>query len=317
MSEFYYGGQAVIEGVMMRGQRRAAIAVRNPEGEIIVHEEPLPEKVYRSRWSRMPFLRGLVLLWDALVLGTKALMWSADVAIGEDEEEAQGFSGAVAWGTVAFSLIVGIAIFFLLPTALAHLGEVYLGMSKYASAVLEGFIRLFLFIGYLVLIARSDDIRRVFMYHGAEHKTINAYEAGETMTPENVAKYSTKHTRCGTSFLLFVVLISIVLFIPLQFDMWWLRLLSRLLLIPVVAGISYEVLRISTRYQDHFLMKLIIWPGLAMQKLTTREPTLDMLEVAIQALAPVLAADGLDVPIPAETSPTTPPAGGPAPVPAQ
>ena len=317
MSEFYYGGQAVIEGVMMRGQRRAAIAVRNPEGEIVVHEEPLPEKVYRSRWSRMPFLRGLVLLWDALVLGTKALMWSADVAMGEDEEDAQGFSGPMAWGTVAISLIVGLAIFFLLPTAVGHLAETFLGLTKYASAVLEGVFRLVLFIIYLVLIAQSEEIRRVFMYHGAEHKTINAYEAGETMTPENVAKYSTRHTRCGTSFLLFVVLISIILFIPLQFDIWWLRLLSRIVLIPVVAGISYEVLRFSTRYQEHFLMKVIIWPGLAMQKLTTREPTLDMLEVAIQALAPVLAADGLEVPIPVESAPATSPAGTPAPVPAQ
>ena len=300
MSEFYYGGQAVIEGVMMRGQRRVAVAVRNPEGEIIVHEEPLPERIYRSRWSRLPFLRGLVLLWDALVLGTKALMWSADVALGEDEDEAQGFSGAVAWGTVAISLILGTALFFLLPTAVAHLSENVLGLSKYVSAMMEGFFRLFLFIAYLVAIARSEEIRRVFMYHGAEHKTINAYEAGEIMTPENVAKYSTRHTRCGTSFLLFVVLISIILFIPLQFDVWWLRLLSRLILIPVVAGISYEVLRISTRYQDHALMKLIIWPGLAMQSLTTREPTLDMLEVAIHALAPVLAADGLELPTPVE-----------------
>ena len=296
MSEFYYGGQAVIEGVMMRGQRRVAIAVRNPDGDIVIHEEPLPERIYRSRWSRLPFLRGLVLLWDALVLGTKALMWSADVAVGADEEDAQGFSGPVAWGTVALSLVLGTALFFLLPTGVAHLSENLLGLSKTVSAMMEGFFRLFLFIVYLALIALSEDIRRVFMYHGAEHKTINAYEAGEIMTPERVANYSTRHTRCGTSFLLFVVLISILLFIPLQFDLWWLRLLSRLILIPVVAGISYEVLRFSTRYQNHVLMRLVIWPGLAMQKLTTREPTLDMLEVAIQALAPVLAADGRELP---------------------
>jgi len=305
MSDFYYGGQAVIEGVMMRGQRRVAIAVRNPDGEIVVHEEPLPEKIYRSGWSRLPFLRGLVLLWDALILGTKALMWSADVAVGEDEEEAQGFSGPMAWGTVALSLIIGIAIFFLLPTGVAHLSETYFGLSKTVSAMLEGFFRLFLFIAYLMIIARSEEIRRVFMYHGAEHKTINAYEAGETMTPENVAQYTTLHTRCGTSFLLFVVLISIALFIPLQFDLWWLRLLSRLALIPVVAGISYEVLRISTRYQQYLVMKAIIAPGLAMQKLTTRQPSLDMLEVAIHALAPVLAADGYDLLMP-EATPQTP-----------
>ncbi len=301
MNEFYYGGQAVIEGVMMRGQRRAAVAVRTPSGEIVVHEEPLPERIYRSRWSRMPFLRGLVLLWDALGLGTKALMWSADVAMGE-EEDAQGFSGPVAWGTVALSLLFGIALFFLLPTGVAHFTENTLGLSKSASAVLEGGFRFVLFIGYLVLIARSEEIRRVFMYHGAEHKTINAYEAGEILTPERVARYSTRHTRCGTSFLLFVVLISILLFIPLQFDVWWLRLLSRLVLIPVVAGVAYEVLRISTRYQHHFLMKWLIWPGLAVQGLTTREPTLDMLEVAIHALTPVLVADGLELPLPAPGS---------------
>ena len=315
MSEFYYGGQAVIEGVMMRGQHRVAISVRNPEGEIVTHEEPLPEKIYRSTWSKLPFLRGIVLLWDALILGTKALMWSADVAMGEDEEDAQGFSGPVAWGTVAVSLTIGVAIFFLLPTALGHLSENFLGFSKYASAVLEGFIRLFLFIVYLILIARSEEIKRVFMYHGAEHKTINAYEAGADMTPENVTKYSTRHTRCGTSFLLFVVLVSIILFVPLQFDTWWLRLLSRLALILPVAGISYEVLRYSTRYQEFLPMKLIILPGLAMQSLTTREPTLDMLEVAIHALAPVLAADGLSLPVAGET--TSAPTGSPTPVPAQ
>ncbi len=162
MSEFYYGGQAVIEGVMMRGQRRVAIAVRNPDGDIVIHEEPLPERIYRSRWSRLPFLRGLVLLWDALVLGTKALMWSADVAVGADEDEAQGFSGPVAWGTVALSLILGTALFFLLPTGVAHLSESLLGLSKTVSAMLEGLFRLFLFIVYLALIALSEDIRRVF-----------------------------------------------------------------------------------------------------------------------------------------------------------
>jgi uncharacterized protein YqhQ len=303
MSEFYYGGQAVIEGVMMRGQSRVAIAVRNPDGAIVVHEEPLPEKVYASRWSKMPFLRGLVLLWDALILGTKALMWSADVAIGE-EEDAQGFSGPIAWGTVALSLILGVGIFFLLPTSVAQLSETYLHLSKSLSALLEGFFRLLLFVLYLIAIAQSEDIRRVFMYHGAEHKTINAYEAGETMIPERVTAYSTQHTRCGTSFLLFVVLISILLFIPLQFDTWWIRLLSRLVLIPVVSGISYEVLRFSTQHQENPLMKWVIGPGLAMQKLTTREPTLEMLEVAIQALAPVLAADGLNLPLPPESDAT-------------
>lgn len=303
MSEFYYGGQAVIEGVMMRGQQRVAVAVRNPEGEIIMHEEPLPPKIYQSQVARTPFVRGLVLLWDALVLGTRALMWSADVALEEEKEESEegesvGFSGPVAWATIAFSLAFGIGLFILLPTAVSFMLENWLHLSKLMSSLLEGVFRLLLFVGYIALIGMMPDVKRVFAYHGAEHKTINAYEAGVPLTPKNVAGYTTLHTRCGTSFLLFVLVISIVLFVPLQFDTWWLRLLSRLLLIPVIAGISYEVLRFSTKYQHYTLMKLLIAPGLAMQKLTTREPDMEMLEVSIAALLPVLAADGLYAPSP-------------------
>lgn len=300
MSNFYYGGQAVIEGVMMRGRQQVAVAVRNPQGQIVVHQEPLPARIYRGRISRIPFLRGLVLLWDALGLGTKALMWSADVAIAEEGEEggekaSPGFSGPVAWGTIALSLALGIGIFFMLPTAASHLLENWLNLSKTTSAFVEGLIRMGLFIGYIVAIGRLPDIQRVFAYHGAEHKTINAYEAGAALNPANVARFSTLHTRCGTSFLLFVLIISILLFVPLQFDEWYLRILSRLVLIPVVAGIAYEFLRFSTRHQKNVLMRALIAPGLAMQKLTTREPDLTMLEVAIAALHPVLAADGLEL----------------------
>jgi len=301
LSEFYYGGQAVIEGVMMRGQKRVAVAVRNPEGEIIIHEEPLPPKIYQSKVARTPFVRGLVLLWDALVLGTRALMWSADVALEEEndeEEEGQtvGFSGPVAWVTIAFSLAFGVGLFILLPTAVSYLLENWLNLPKLTSSFLEGVFRLLLFVGYIAAIGMMPDVKRVFGYHGAEHKTINAYEAGVPLTPTNVAGYTTLHTRCGTSFLLFVLVISIILFVPLQFDTWWLRLLSRLLLIPVIAGISYEVLRFSTKYQHYTLMKVLIAPGLAMQKLTTREPDMEMLQVSIAALLPVLAADGLETP---------------------
>ncbi|NOX61163.1 MAG: DUF1385 domain-containing protein [Chloroflexi bacterium] len=291
----YYGGQAVIEGVMMRGRRRAAVAVRAPDGSIVLHEEPLPPRIYQSRVSKIPFIRGMVLLWDALVLGTRALMWSADVAVGE-EEESMGFSGPVAWGTIIASFAIGIGVFFLLPAGVGRLLEHFLDVSKTASAFAEGVIRLALFIAYIVLIGRMADVARVFAYHGAEHKTINAYEAGVDLTPENVAPFSTLHTRCGTSFLLFVLLISILLFVPLQFDNLLLRFASRLLLIPLVAGIAYEFLRFSTRHRDNLIMKLFIAPGLALQKLTTREPDLDMLEVAIAALQPVLAADGLEMP---------------------
>ncbi len=298
MSRFYYGGQAVIEGVMMRGRRRLAVAVRNPQGAIVVREEPLPPRLYQGIITRIPFVRGLVLLWDALVLGTRALMWSADVAAAETpstETSSPGpFSGLLAWGMMAFSLALGIGLFFLLPTAVANGVEAWLGLNKTLSALLEGLLRLALFIAYIVAIGRLPDIRRVFAYHGAEHKTINAYEAGAALTPESVARFSTLHTRCGTSFLLFVLVISILLFVPLQFESWPLRLVSRLLLIPVVAGIAYEFLRFSTRYQKNPLIRLLITPGLALQKLTTREPDLAMLEVAIAALQPVLIADGLE-----------------------
>jgi len=295
LGNFYYGGQAVIEGVMMRGRQRAAIAVRDPHGGIVVHEETLPARIYRSRASQIPFIRGMVLLWDALVLGTRSLMWSADVAIGE-EEGSQGFSGPMAWGTLLISLAVGIGLFIALPAVLGGLAERFLGVSKLGASFVEGVVRLVMFIGYIVLIGRLPDVKRVFAYHGAEHKTINAYEAGAQLTPANVARYSTLHTRCGTSFLLFVLVISIILFTPLQFDNWFLRIGSRLVLIPFVAGIAYEFLRFSTQHQNNRIMRLLIAPGLAMQRLTTREPDEIMLEVAIAALYPVLVADGLEVP---------------------
>ena len=295
MGNFYYGGQAVIEGVMMRGRQRAAIAVRDPHGGIVVHEETLPARIYRSRASQVPFIRGMVLLWDALVLGTRSLMWSADVAIGE-EEGSQGFSGPMAWGTLLISLAVGVGLFIALPAVLGGVAERFLGVSKLGASLFEGVVRLAMFIGYIVLIGRLPDVKRVFAYHGAEHKTINAYEAGAQLTPANVARYSTLHTRCGTSFLLFVLVISIILFTPLQFDNWFLRIGSRLVLIPFVAGIAYEFLRFSTQHQNNRIMRLLIAPGLAMQRLTTREPDESMLEIAIAALIPVLVADGLEVP---------------------
>lgn len=295
MAKFYYGGQAVIEGVLMRGKTRAAIAVRAPSGEIIVQEEPLTAAVYRARWARWPFLRGLSALWDALVLGTRALLWSADIAVAEEEEErGAAFSGPVAWGTLAFSLIFGIGLFFLLPSFVARLLERWIH-SALVSSLVEGIIRLGLFLLYLWAIGLSGEIRRVFAYHGAEHKTINAFEAGAPLTPESVARFSKEHVRCGTSFLLFVLVVSILLFAPFHFQNVILRLLSRVVLIPVVAMIAYELIRLSAARPHHPLLRWIIVPGLMLQRLTTREPDLDMLEVAIAALVPVLQADGVTV----------------------
>jgi uncharacterized protein YqhQ len=288
-----------MEGVMMRGRTYAAVAVRNPKGEIVLHQEPLTAAVYTKPWAKWPFVRGIGMLWDALVLGTRSLLWSADVALSE-EEDVQ-FTGPVAWTTVAVSLALAIGVFFFVPAAIGKWLESALELTPVAGAFLEGVLRLTLFLLYLVLIARMPDIRRVFQYHGAEHKAINAYEAGAELTPPSVARFSVQHPRCGTSFLLMVLLISIVLFAPLHFNFiegplaYVARLGSRLLLIPVVAGISYEFLRFSAKHQANPIVKVLIAPGLALQRLTTREPDESMLECAIAALVPVLAADGIVV----------------------
>jgi uncharacterized protein YqhQ len=309
MSEFFYGGQAVLEGVMMRGSKHAAVAVRNPKGEIVVHEEPLTAAVYTKPWAKWPFVRGISMLWDALVLGTRALLWSADVAMSEEEDVK--FTGPAAWTTVAVSLGISIAIFILVPAAIAKWVEHQFGVPAWTGAFFEGLLRLALFVLYLVLIGRMPDIRRVFQYHGAEHKTINAYEAGVPLTPERVAEFSVQHPRCGTSFLLIVLVLSMILFAPLNFNAiegplsLVLRLLSRVLLIPIVAGISYEFLRYSARHLSNPVVKVLITPGLGLQRLTTREPDLTMLECAIAALTPVLAADGIEVVQQPASRPTT------------
>lgn len=292
LGQFYYGGQAVLEGVMMRGRKRMAVAVRAPNGEIVVHEEPLTAAIYTKKWGQWPFVRGLGMLWDALGLGMRALLWSADVSLREEGQEAVKFSGPVAWTTIASSLALAIGVFFLLPTAIAK--WVVPPMSGgLASSIIEGVVRLALFLLYLWGIGFMPDIRRVFAYHGAEHKTINAYEAGAPLTPGSVATFSTAHTRCGTSFLLTVMIISILVFAPFHFDNLFLRLISRLVLIPVVAGIAYEFMRFTAARVTVPWVRALITPGLLLQRLTTREPEPKMLECAIAALQPVLAADGI------------------------
>jgi len=295
---FYYGGQAVIEGVMMRGRSHMAVAVRNPAGEIVVHEEPLRGRIHTSQWAKWPFVRGLGVLWDALALGMRTLTFSADIALGE-EEDVQ-FSGPMAWGTIILSMAVGVGVFFFIPSLIAQWLEQFV-QSTVVSSLIEGIIRLLLFVAYVSAISFMPDVRRVFSYHGAEHKTINAYEAGSTLTPEAVAEYSTAHTRCGTSFTLLVAVISILLFAPFHFDYWAYRLLARLLLIPVVSGIAYELVRFSASRQNKPLVRWIIAPGLLLQRLTTREPEIGMLEPAILALKRVLALDGQ----PIDDTPTT------------
>lgn len=306
MSTKYYGGQAVIEGVMMRGRKTMAVAVRNPQQEIVVHEEPLTAKIYTSKWGQWPFVRGLAMLWDALGLGMRALMWSAEVSAQEEGQEKVEFSGPVAWTTIAGSLTFAIALFFLLPTLASRWMAAFVNDNAVVDAIFEGVIRLLLFLAYLWAIGRIPEIRRVFGYHGAEHKTINAYEAGAPLTVDSVRSFSVQHTRCGTSFLLYVLVISIILFAPLTFadvEPGWLALLlrfvTRLLLVPIVAGIAYEIIRFSAAHVENPLMRLLIAPGLALQKLTTRDPDDGMIECAIVALKPVLAADGIVVDAPA------------------
>jgi uncharacterized protein YqhQ len=284
-----------MEGVMMRGQKTMAVAVRAPDGQIVLHEEPLKAAIYRKSWGSWPFVRGLRMLWDALGLGMRALLWSAEVSVS-DEPDIK-FSGPVAWTTIGASLAIAIGVFFLLPT-MAGKWLSPVGANGLVVSIVEGVIRLGLFLLYLWGIGFMPDIRRVFAYHGAEHKTINAYEAGAPLTPASVAQFSTAHTRCGTGFLLSVMVIAILVFAPFHFDNMVLRLASRLLLIPVVAGIAYEFLRFTAAHANQPLVRLLITPQLALQRLTTREPDASMLECAIAALQPVLAADGIPVSVP-------------------
>jgi uncharacterized protein YqhQ len=287
---FNYGGQAVIEGVMMRGRKHMAVAVRNPKGEIVLHSEPLNPRIYSSFINKVPFLRGFTLLWDALVLGMRTLMFSAEVAMGEEEVQ---FSGPMAWGTVAFSLLIAVAIFFVSPLLIISLIKQFITVPVLVQHLIEGVVRLALFLGYVWGIGYLDEIKRVFGYHGAEHKAINAYEQGVELTPEKVARCSIVHPRCGTAFLLIVMVISIFVFALVGDPPLWLKIVSRIVLIPIIAGIAYEFLKFSAAHQQNPIIKMLIAPGLALQGLTTREPDLTMLEVSIAALNKLLAEEQL------------------------
>ena len=273
-----YGGQAVIEGVMMRGAQGVAIAMRAPTQEIVIHTEKL-SGIYRSPIAKIPFLRGLIGLWDALGLGIRALTIAANTQTGEDEK----IEGPALYATLGISLAFGIGLFFLAPAALGQLSEQLANWGAWWGNVAEGVVRLGLLIGYIAVIGNMPDIKRVFMYHGAEHKTINAFEAGAELTPENVSRFSIEHPRCGTAFLLTLVLFSVLLFSLLGPLPWFWRLASRILLLPVLAGLAYEFIRWTSRHLDSPLVRLIIRPNLALQHMTTREPELAMLEVSIAA----------------------------------
>ncbi len=293
-----YGGQAVIEGVLMRGQKAYAIAMRAPDGNIVVQTEPLA-KMYRSGLTKVPFVRGVILLWDALGLGMRALTVSANAQTGEDEK----LEGASLYLTIGASLVFAIGLFFLLPAALGGWVEGFFSpvgggggalpaLSREAQAssaglwvgnLFEGILRLVMLIGYIWAIGFMPDVKRLFGYHGAEHKTINAFEAGAELTPESVATFPIQHARCGTAFMLTLALLSILVFTALgPLPMLW-RLASRVLLIPVLAGISVEYIRWTANHLNNRFVQWLIKPNLALQSLTTRQPDRAMLEVAIES----------------------------------
>jgi uncharacterized protein YqhQ len=300
-----------MEGVMMRGSKAMAVAVRHPAGHILVHREPLGRFMYDGWISRTPFLRGLVLLWDSLGLGMRSLLFSSNVALEsepspgsapapfqEQPVEVDGpFKGPLAWGTLAISLGLSLGLFFLLPAAAANLIERLLRIeSAVASNLLEGLIRLLLLIGYIAAVGLIPEIARVFAHHGAEHKTIMAYEAGAELVPQEVDRFPMYHPRCGTGFLLTVVVISVLLFSLFGRPPLPVRLASRLLLLPMVAGIAYEFIRFTARHQRWRLVRLMTLPNLWLQRLTTRQPDQSMLELAITALRHVLdAEDGREI----------------------
>ncbi|HVC32229.1 MAG TPA: DUF1385 domain-containing protein [Chloroflexota bacterium] len=297
----FYGGQAVIEGVMMRGARSMAVAVRDPSGQLVIHGEPLNGAIYRSRWARWPFVRGAIALWDTLALGMRTLAFSADVAMGGEAEataieESKRGTQPVVLGSMVVALGLAVALFFLLPIFLTNLVGRQVS-SAFLSNLIETVFRLALIIGYMAAISLMPDVQRVFGYHGAEHKTVNAYEAGVDLTVPNVRPFTLLHPRCGTTFLVIVVIISFLVFAILGHPPIVELVLSRILLIPVIAGIGYELIRLGATNYHRPIVRTLMKPGLAVQRLTTREPDDSMIEAAIAALRTVLDAEGATQPL--------------------
>jgi uncharacterized protein YqhQ len=281
------GGQAVMEGVMMRGVSTWAVGVRKPDGEVDVQSFPLVSWTKRRRVFRLPVVRGVVALVQSLNIGFKALGMSANSQLDEDEEP---ISGAMWLGTVLVALVFAVGLFFVVPVGLTSLFKDQLG-SAFLFWLVEGIVRTAIFLGYIVLIARVPDLRRVFEFHGAEHKTISCYEAGLPLTPENAQRFSRLHPRCGTSFLLIVMIVAIFVFAPIGLPEWYILLASRILGVPLIAGLSFEVIKWAGKNRRKAWVQKLMWPGLMLQKLTTREPDHEQLAVAIAAMEAVLAVE--------------------------
>jgi uncharacterized protein YqhQ len=312
MPKYNYGGQALIEGVLMRGRDAIAVALRHPDGQIVWATERLDSGFHGSRTSRLPFVRGLVVLYETLIVGTRWLVRSASVAAsGEGIEIGRG---AVAL-MLGITLTIGIGVFFVVPLlfASATVGNVENGLVQH---LVEGLIRVGLFMGYLILISFAPDIRRVFQYHGAEHMTIHALEAGDPLTTDEVRKYPTAHQRCGTEFLVVVIALSIVAFALVGRQSALVMVGSRIVLIPIIASVGYEILRAGARYRRNPIVHAILLPGLWVQMITTKKPTDEMIQVAIVSMEEALVADGEPIPAGSEPINREPMALGAAPSPA-
>jgi uncharacterized protein YqhQ len=285
---FHYGGQAVIEGVMIRGKEGVAISMRQPNGELNIVRQPLAS-IYKGRLRETPLIRGIIALVETLVLGTQSLLHSAQVAAAE--EVGEKIPTALLWGTVAVSLALGVVLFFMVPLfATRYLIDPYIE-SALLSNIFEGLIRIGIFIAYIKLIGLIPDIKRVFAYHGAEHKVVNAYEAGVPLEVESVKNYSTAHARCGTAFLFIVLIVAIFVFALVGQPTLWIRILSRIVLIPVIAVISYEIMKFGAGHTKNPIVRILLAPGLMLQAITTREPDDSQIEAAISALNEVIKID--------------------------
>ncbi len=304
MARFSYGGQALIEGVLMRGRDAIAVALRHPDGRIVWSDELLGGGFRGTRRAKLPLVRGLVVLYETLVIGTRWLIRSAGVAAAEELPQATTSDGRTAdaadlgKGSIALMLVItlvlGLGLFFFVPLIVARFlaGD----QPGIVERVVEGIVQVAIFLGYLILIGRTSDVRRTFQYHGAEHMTIHALEAGDPLTVEAVRKYPTAHPRCGTEFLVVVILISIITFSIVGRQSLPVMIISRIVLIPVIAAVSYELLRFGARHRDSALIRALFAPGIWVQKITTKQPTDDMIEVAIVSMEQAMTADGESLP---------------------
>ena len=281
-----YGGQAVIEGVMIRGRKAVVTSVRRPNGELTTDVQPIKD-TWTKPYRRIPFFRGIIILIETMVIGIKSLLYSANIAV---EEEAEEIPSKAIWVMIASAIILVVVLFFLAPLFLTNLVNQYMP-NTVVFHIVEGLVRIAILLIYLKIISLMPDIKRVFTYHGAEHKTVNAYEAGMPMEVESIQKYGTAHARCGTSFLFTVLIIAIIVFSFLGHDILWLMIVSRIVLIPVIMGLGYEFIRFGAKHTNNWLMKILMAPGLWLQSMTTGEPDDKQIEVAIAAMNKAVEID--------------------------